>query len=132
MSYNITSFKLKNLALALPLTFDFQAWLASQPESAGVRWCRDDGEGIQANLARNTWTLPLSGHELAGNIEGDKLVVTGLECYGEGSGHIYSDVVLPLFEDFKGSLQAIVVWEGGDTVNRLTIEDGNAKEEEID
>lgn len=132
MSYNITSFKMKHIDMTLPLTFDFQEWLASQPESAGVRWCRDDKDGVQANLARNTWILPLSGQEISGNIQGDKLVVTRLECSSVGSGHIYSDIVLPLFKAFQGNLNAIVVWEGGDTVNRLTIDQGTAKEEEVD
>ncbi|SRR6266699_177557 len=129
MSYNITRFKVRRIDLSLPLAFDFQQWLETQPPSVGKKWCMEDE--VAVNLAKGTWTLPLSDQELSGAIEGDRLIVNSVSCSSEGSGYIYSDILLPLFKEFRGYLIAAVVWEGGDKVCHLSIEDGVVEEEEI-
>ncbi len=131
MSTNITSLKIKQIHLALPLTFDFQVWLGTQGNEAGVKWCKDGDEGVQANLAKNTWKLPLFGHEISGTIEGSLLLVTDIKCRSEGSSHIWSDVILPLFEQCNGTLSALVVWQDG-SVYRTTVQDGKVTEVEVE
>ena len=69
---------------------------------------------------------------IKGIIENNAFIATELEYWsGDGSGYLYSDVLIPLFEEFKGTLEAIVVWEGGDSIKRLNIHDGVVEETEI-
>lgn len=135
MSYNITSMKVSKVSLRLPLDFDFMMWIAGLPErdekgyeNIGRRWCLEDPTTISLNLADRTWKLSLWSENdkvIKGIIDDDAFVVTALEHWtSDGSGHLYSDVLLPLFEEFKGTLEAIVVWEGGDTIEHLNIHDG--------
>lgn len=139
MSYNITSMKVSKVSLRLPLDFDFMEWIAGQPsldkhgfENIGRRWLLEDPVAILANLAEGTWQLSLFGEDdkvIKGIIEDNALVAYALEDWeGDGSGYLYSDVLLPLFKEFKGTLEAIVVWEGGDTIERLNIHDGIVEE----
>src|SRR6266568_9365572 len=119
MSTNIRSFKVKTILLGLPLTFDFQQWLGTHvssmgiASSAGVKWCIEEESEIQANLAKSTWKLSLSGQELSGVIQDNKLLATQIELSSDSSSHIYSDVILPLFEECNGILEDLVVWEDG-------------------
>ncbi len=142
MSYNITNMKVSKVSLRLPLDFDFMAWIAGQPsrnnngyENIGRRWLLEDPTTISLNLAERTWKLSLFGDDdkvIKGIIEDDAFVVTALEHWeDDGSGILYSDVLLPLFKEFKGTLDAVVVWEGGDTVQRLAIHDGVVEEVDI-
>ena len=142
MSYNITSMKVSKVSLRLPLDFDFTKWITDQPardehgyENIGRRWLLEDPVAISANLSEGTWKLALSGNDdkvIKGIIEGNSLIATELEYWsGDGSGYLHDDVLLPLFRDFKGTLEAIVVWEGGDSIKHLTIHDGVAEEAEI-
>lgn len=136
MSYNITSWKIRRIHLELPLTFNFRAWLKEHPAGPGVRWCLEDNESAcLCNLGENTWKLVASGHALSGIIEGDKLILNdpkSLNWRGDCSGHLYSDVLLPLFQSFKGDIDALVVWESGDSINHLNIVQGVVSDEEIE
>src|SRR5258708_35424659 len=94
MSYNISSWKTRHLHLELPVDFDFQQWLTTQPnrdekgyENVGKRWCLEEEEHVQADLVGNTWRLLLIGDcDLSGIIENNLLSVTDLNCSGEFSG----------------------------------------------
>jgi hypothetical protein len=139
VSYNITGWKLEALRLALPLDFDFQSWLRSQPdrdeqgyENVGKRWCLEDGCAVLRDLAASTWKLSLSGKEIAGTIEGNKLVAAKLTGWtGDCSGILYSDILLPLFKEFNGTLVARVVWEGGDSIKQVHVHEGSIEETEL-
>jgi hypothetical protein len=141
MSYNITKWKIRELHLELPLTFDFQHWLTTQPdrtekgyENVGKRWCLEEREpiAVQVNLTAQTWKLDILGNELSGDIVEDRLMTLAMEDWtGDCSGHLYSDILLPLFKNFEGTLVALVVWEGGDTVANLSIVDGVVSEEKL-
>lgn len=138
MSYNISSWKMTHFHLALPLDFDFQQWLTTQPnrdkdgENVGKRWCLEEESRMLVTLPAFTWELPFIGDNgLSGTVERDLLNVTGIHCRGEFSGPLYSDILLPLFKEFKGTLDAMVIWEGGDTVERVSIQDGNVSTETI-
>lgn len=142
MSYNITSMKVSKVSLRLPLHFDFMKWITGQPardergyENIGRRWLLEDPVAISANLAEGAWQLSLFGEDdkvIKGIIEDGALVATALEDWeGDGSGYLYEDVLLPLFKEFKGTLEAIVVWEGSDSIKRLNIHDGVVEETDV-
>lgn len=140
MSYNITAWKIQHFHLELPLTFDFQSWVQSQPrrdekgyENTGRRWCLEDGDSdVLINLAASTWKLSMSGKELSGIIKDDKLIAETLNSWtSDGSGILYNDILIPLFKEFKGNLEALVIWEGGDSLYQVRINDGIVEETEL-
>jgi hypothetical protein len=138
MSYNITNWKIRELHLELPLTFDFQEWVKSQPdqrggyENVGKRWCLEDKSAVQINLATQMWRLNIQGSEIAGEIAEGKLMTLGIDAWMyDGSGTLYSDILLPLFQQFRGTLKALVIWEHGDIVTNLSIADGVVSEEKL-
>jgi hypothetical protein len=142
MSYNITAWKIRHIHLELPLTFNFQEWLREQPdftergyENVGKRWCLEDRDSlVRCSLADGTWNLCASGHDLSGIIQGDTLLMSdpkALDWTGDGSGHLYSDILIPLFKAFQGDLNALVVWEGGDSIRQLAIASGIVSDKEI-
>lgn len=135
MSYNITGWKIRSIHLELPITFSFRDWLKEQGVGTGVRWCLEDKSAVHYNLSEHTWTLEASGKELKGTIENEKLMLSdpkAVDWRSDGSGCLYSDVLIPLFEQFKGDIDAIVVWEGGDSINHLKIVQGVVSDKEID
>ena len=122
MSYNIDTFKLKSLKLVLPRGFSFAEFSDKFAREAmmirGDAWTfNDNGEG-----------LSMSGHL-------DKeynLVVDKIDCFGEFSGSDYARLLKPLLEKFKGSIDASLVWEGGDKIERLVAKNGKITEKEIE
>jgi hypothetical protein len=139
MSTNIITWKIREIRLVLPIAFDFQQWVQSQPDrdkdgyaNIGKRWCLEEWDKavIWTNLAAQTWKLDVLDHTLSGMIENDTLVATKLDWTGEESGYLYSDILLPLFKEFQGVLEAIVVWEGS-SVCQLTIRNGVIEDEEM-
>lgn len=144
MSYNISRIKIHALSLSLPLDFDFQGWLTTLPdkdkhgyENAGKRWCREEGSEVTILLSSRAWKLVfvgdivLRGTVLRGATPEKALSATTLDCEGECSGNLFSDVILPLFAVFKGEFEAIVIWEHGDTVARVSVHDGTIEEKEL-
>lgn len=141
MSYDITSWKIGKVHLVLPLAFDFEAWLHTQPdevkhgyENFGKRWCLEAGEKntVQCNLAKNTWKLPVCGNEIKGVIDGQYLVAIELGGWtSDGSRHLYHDILIPLFKEFHGELQAVIVWESGDTISAINLHDGVLEEKNL-
>ncbi|OGC94111.1 MAG: hypothetical protein A2W25_12060 [candidate division Zixibacteria bacterium RBG_16_53_22] len=93
-----------------------------------LRFNQDTGEATIYGLGEG---------ELVGKItyylgKPDSIFVTSIECCGEGSGRCWSEVLMPTLEHSTGRLVAIQVWEGGDSITRLTVQDGVVKEEQIE
>lgn len=115
MSYNVSGFRVKALKdFLVPLdlvtaTMNVQLYPAGRVEVTG------DSEMFK----------------LLGRIEGDWIKVIELHEGGEHSGYHFSDVLEPLFAKSKGLLVALVVWEGGDTIEICTWEDGVLTRENI-
>lgn len=135
MSYNIDTWKIHKLTLTLPRTFDFQVWLAMQPATTDNgrypnyskrHWTRDKDapSSISFDQAHATWALQMSENELSGALIEEGMRVDRLSFTGDFSGHLYEEVLLPLFAEFKGDLDAVIVWERGDTVEHIIIEKG--------
>lgn len=72
------------------------------------------------------------GPELRGVCTGDKLMVVELDLYGEWSGTFYEEILKPVFEKSVGRLEAVLIWEGGDQIQRVKVVDGVLTEEEVD
>ena len=56
----------------------------------------------------------------------------GFELHGEGSGTVQEYLKEAVYPCSTGLLSAVLVWEGGDTIEWLTIKDGVITEEEIE
>ena len=67
-----------------------------------------------------------------GKVKDGVLHVTSLDISGEGSGTAMEWIWAPALADSKGTLVATRIWEGGDTVDRVTVVDGVVTVEEID
>jgi len=139
MSYNISRFHLQTVWLELPRDFDFLAWVRTLPdrdgqgsENTGKLWLTEkDDILLHVDMLSNTWELELLNQSMRGHVRPDALVVTDLDWNDEFSGILYDDILLPLFEQFKGTLTAVVVWESGDKIQHLLIQDGLTTEKDL-
>ncbi len=122
MSYNIDTFKLKKVRLILPTDIKFSKY---------VDWIGDE---VIANLAKGIWSINDEGEgfQMHGKITKAGLEVTDVKVNGEGSGHDYYDLLKPLFIDYKGDLEAVMIWEGGDSINSISIVNGKVTEKKIE
>jgi len=69
---------------------------------------------------------------VSGHVNGDWLEVTSVDIAGEGSGTALNWIFEPAFEHSTGTLVATLIWEGGDSIQRLSVVDGQITTEEID
>lgn len=120
MSYNITRWKLKELKdFAIP----YKAFFSKEFPN----WHPDI-----LNLANDRIALSNCGDEdLIGHIENDWFEIKEIEVYGEGSGNFIHYILEPAFKKSRGLLVVACVWEGGDTINILTVKDGTVSWEDI-
>lgn len=58
--------------------------------------------------------------------------VTELEMYGEGSGVFKGWILDEALKQSKGELEAVLVWEGGDSITRLKVKDGVIEETDVE
>lgn len=117
MSYNISNWSTKKLD-GLLIPFRALEGLDKPSFNLGtgeLRWEGDLAEGF----------------ELVGKSHGEELAVSSIRMYGEGSGHAF-DRLEAILKDSTGVLIASLVWEGGDSISRLTVKDGVVKHEDIE
>ncbi len=124
MSYEIDKWKTKKLNnLVIPLKSFYESertdWHPEQP------------------LVINTETMEVKlkcggDQHIKGILKDGLLTVTEFEMYGEGSGNFMHYVLYDAFRQSAGELEAILVWEGGDSITRLIVNDGVLTEEEIE
>ena len=116
MSYNVTGFALKKLdSFTLPY--------------AKLLEMTDGDVTIQNDVLTFDEFYP-SYVEIVGTLDGDRLNVTHVHYSGEGSG-TYWDTFEELLTQSTGTLKARIVWEGGDSVEVVTIENGVIMREEL-
>lgn len=72
--------------------------------------------------------------EIKGVMAGNVVWITGINIRGEGSGTFMHEVFEPAFEPgyCTGELEAVLIWEGGDSVTRLKIDSEGFSNEQID
>jgi len=115
MSYNISNWKTKKCDLKMPLSM-----LVTDP-LLKVRPCP---EGIQMGGLSE-------GFAIIAHSEGDIAFTTDVCSWGVGSGRSWQDL-LDILRQTTGEMEAIVIWEGGDSVQRLKIRNGEVSVEEVD
>jgi hypothetical protein len=125
MSYNIDTFRLKKIDLTLPKDFDMEEFMKEQ------RCGWEAPIEVASNLTDWEFNWGSEGLEIKGVITPEGFKVTEVRCSGEGSGHDM-DILEALLVKFKGSLVASRVWEGGDSIDKITVTKGKIKVEEID
>lgn len=116
MSYNVTGFTIKKLdSFTLPYT---QVLKMAEGELT-------DKDGI---LTFDSFYA--ESMEIIGTRDGDRLCVIDLHYGSEGSG-TYWDAFEELLKASAGTLKARVVWEGGDSVEIITIINGTVVREDV-
>jgi hypothetical protein len=128
MSYNIDTFKLKSLSLTFPRDFDIGEFIVKK---VGNESWRDD---ILVEADLKTWSFreDEEGLVMRGEVDGENFVVTELECDGEFSGTLYRNCLLPMLRKFKGDIEAVCIWEGGGSIQRLISRKGEITETDIE
>ena len=116
MSYNIDTWRTKEINdLRVPL-----ASLHDLPRTT----VELHHEGISAHGLSE-------GFELHGSLDGAMVRVTAITSYGEASGSTFP-TLMALLKLSTGTLIAVQVWEGGDSITRLTVRDGVIMKEQIE
>lgn len=119
MSYDISTWKTKRLEnLIIPL-------------SAFYKHERSDWHPSQPTIVKAvTGEISLAcgcEQEIKGILSGENIRVTEFNMRGEGSGTFYNWILEPALQESTGILEAIMVWEGGDSINKLTAIDGKVE-----
>ncbi len=124
MSYNIDNWKLKKLD-------NFKISLDSI-EALPYTECMIGIDHAKANAPMLFNAEGMSeGFELHGSIEDGTVTVVSLKNYGVGSGSTWDEFINMLSKS-EGKLEAIMIWEGGDSITRLTVEDGEITDEPVE
>lgn len=123
MSYNIDTFKIKKLE---KLVIPFSAFFLHPRKD----W-HPEGKFLDAE----TMLFQLEGgcgQTIKGNLIAGKLHVTELDLSGEGSGVFMDYVMVEAFKQSTGQLEAVLVWEGGDSISRLIVNNGEFSDDLIE
>lgn len=121
MSYNIDRWKTKKLdGLKIPIAAffthkrtDWHPRLEMKDEKLAVLHCTQ-------------------GKEILGTVENGILTIAQIELHGEGSGTFYNWILEPALKESTGELEAVLIWESGDSVSRLVVKDGQISNEDVE
>lgn len=122
MSYNIDNWKTKKLEnLTIPFSAFFQ-----HPRND---WHPKHKDGLSTGE-----TVLACGceQEIRGFLRDTNFTVTGFDMHGEGSGTFYNWILLPALRQSTGTLEAVLIWEGGDSINSLKVENGKVTETPVE
>jgi len=123
MPHNITHFKVKEL-------IDFRLNI----ESIEAEFFKEDESGIfdEGDLQVTSDSIRFIGeNEIEGQLQENLFTVSSFDWYGEWSGTIWRDVLIPSFVASVGTIKAVLIWEGGEEIEQITVTDGVVKTEEI-
>ena len=122
MSYNVDTWKTKELAgLKIPVASLFKSDRADwHPQNIN----HDDGSMTFAVFNDTAF--------IKGTVANGILTVSEIVAHGEGSGSACHYIIEPALADSTGKLVAVRVWECGDSIDRLTVEDGKVTSEAIE
>ena len=121
MSYNIDTWKtkeLRNFRIEMTALYYKEDYL--------------DHPTVDIQMGILTFTGRAEGFELRGVQSGAWFDVDSIESHGEASGTMQEYLKEYVFPHSTGLLSAVLVWEGGDTIERLTVKDGMVEEEAIE
>jgi hypothetical protein len=124
MSYNISKWKTKKLEnLTIPLTAFYKHertdWHPNEP--------------VITNAEISEVRLKCGCEQsIKGILKDGLLTVTEFEMSGEGSGTFYAFILRPALAESTGRLEAVMIWEGGDSIKKLTAVDGVVEVEDVE
>lgn len=72
------------------------------------------------------------GQTIKGILKDGVLKISELDMDGEGSGTFFHWILEPALKESKGILEAVLIWEGGDSITRLVVQDGKVTHESIE
>lgn len=124
MSYNISTWKTKQLNnLVIPISAFFKHERTDWHPK--LKFDEDTGERIlDFNLE--------DGDMLVGKIEDGFFKVENINIYAEKSGTFYEWVLEPALEESTGELEAVLIWEGGDSITQLKVNNGNVEVAQVE
>lgn len=130
MSYNISTWKTKRLeGFVIPLDalhnisedLKRRGWQPSPPE---IAYQESGPTLVKVRLAE--------GYLVGVSLVHNRVLVTQISVCGEGSGTFMAQVFIPALAQSAGLLEAVLIWEGGDSIERLTVADGEVREETVE
>lgn len=124
MSYNIDTCKTKKLEnLIIPLSALYECerkdWRPEQPKILNAVTMEVE---IEAGCEQT----------IKGILKDGLLTVTAFDLSGEGSVNLMHYVIEPALKKSKRELEMVFVWEGGDSITRLTVKDGEIKQDNVE
>ena len=124
MSYNIDTWKTKkmeNLKIPLKALFKHKRtdWHPEQPKIVNY-------ETMEIEMECGCEQL------IKGILKDGIIHVTELEMYGEGSGTFKGYILDEALKESTGELEALLVWEGGDSITRLKVKEGVVEEAKVE
>jgi hypothetical protein len=121
MPYNVDTWKTKEL---VDLQIPFESFFKHE---------RKDWHPDVTYLADGRLQLTsMESEGIIGKLEDGDVHVESINFSGEGSGTMLAWIIIPALEDSTGKLVATRIWEGGDSIDRLVVEDGEITEEDIE
>lgn len=120
MSYNVTNWRNKELENLVILMGSFYC---EREDWRPNRYNRDDGS------AQLKWG---EKSVIEGIVIDDKMHVREISFSGECSGSALYHCVEDALRHSSGRLRAIRIWEGGDYIDEITVQDGMINTREID
>jgi hypothetical protein len=122
MSYNISSWKIKKSDnLKIPMSSFYKHPRTDWHPDTEYDW--KTGETC----------LFISSTEIRGTVDSNNiLAVRSIECHGEGSGTALNWIIEPALKDSTGELDVVMVWEGGDSIDRMMCKNGKVEYKPIE
>jgi hypothetical protein len=123
MSYNIDTFKVKTLKD-----------LVVSVDSLYVHPREDLHPTKMLSKIDDTWLRfqCMASCFLEGPVNDGAIHVKVIDWYGEGSGYDMCEILEPALKNSTGVLVASCVWEGGDSINQLRVDNGKVEWVEIE
>ncbi len=115
MSYNITTWKTLNISdFSIPLASLYAAE-DKQNNAHGPVVMDIDTMAVIISLGEGT---------IVGVLKDKRLHISKINFHGEGSGTIYHELLEPALKQSTGEMEVHLIWEGGDTIETLKINNG--------
>lgn len=123
MSYNIDTWRTKVLEdLRIPFSAIHESM--EKDDYITIEWLKKEDKVC---IAGGSECLEIIGHK-----DGEDLVVEKITNYGSGSGNFHEDFLKEWLSKSSGKLEAVLVWEGGDSITRVTVAGGVVEEKEVE
>jgi hypothetical protein len=87
---------------------------------------------IETDHRKGVTFVDICEGEVHGNVVDGWFVPQAFRLYGEGSGTAMDDLEDDIFPYTTGTLKAVLIWEGGEMIERISVIDGVIEREEID